>query len=218
VTWKRPGLRFLTVFTLVYMLSFLPFIIADRYRMPIIPLFLLLSACAIEWLTGAFAAARTRTATPDPAAKRGLGLALAGLAAMAVFVNGSWFPTMTPALWAADYWNAGNRFRIQNKFPEAEEQYVKAVSIDDRNHEIWNNLGEVQYYQHSDGYYNLAMCYLALKQTTPARELLQEAIRRDPENETARKELQALESGVPPAAPTAVSATQPGAATSGPGQ
>lgn len=237
VTWKRPGLRFLTVFILFYMLSFLPFIIADRYRMPIIPLFLLLSACAIEWLIGQFTVVRNQTSPLAPAAKRSLGIGLAGLAAMAVFVNGNWFPTMTPALWAADYWNAGNRFRIQNKYPEAEEQYVKAVKIDSKNHEIWNNLGEVQYYQeripeamqsfgqavrlrpeYSDGYYNLALCYLAAKQTTPARELLKEAIRRDPENEQARKELQALESGVPPAAPTAVSAARSGAPMSGPGQ
>jgi 4-amino-4-deoxy-L-arabinose transferase-like glycosyltransferase len=206
VTWNRPALRFFTVFALVYMLSFLPFMIADRYRLPVVPLLLLLGIGAVEWLAEKFALRKT-----DSSAGRSLFPALAGLAAMAIFVNGNWFATSTPKLWAMDYWGAGNRYKIQRKYAEAEAQYRRAANLDPQNHEIWNNLGESQYYQerfpeavasfenalrlrpdYSDGYYNLALCCLALHDTNRAQSLLEEALRRDPENKAARKELDTL--------------------------
>jgi tetratricopeptide (TPR) repeat protein len=205
---RQPALRFLALFALVYMASFTLFFIADRYRLPVVPILLLLAAYAVAWLVERVAALR---AAPSPAERRALLPALALLAGMAVVVNVDWYPTATPATWALDYWGAGNRLAAQKRFDEAEAQYRKALALDSRNAEIWTNLGMAQYYQGrledaaasfaasiarspGDGgaYYNLAICRLQQGRKNEARQLFARAAAVDPENQAARRELAAL--------------------------
>jgi hypothetical protein len=205
---RQPALRFLALFALVYMASFTLFFIADRYRLPVVPVLLLLSAYAVAWLVERVGAVRL---AHSPAEWRTLLPAAALLAGMAVVVNVDWYPTATPAAWALDYWGAGNRLAEQKRYDEAEAQYRRALALDSRNAEIWTNLGMAQYYQGrfedaaasfaesiargpGDGgaYYNLALCRLQQGRRGEARQLLAKAAAMDPENLAARRELAAL--------------------------
>jgi tetratricopeptide (TPR) repeat protein len=206
---RQPALRFLALFALVYMATFTLFFIADRYRLPVVPILLLLSANALAWLVETVWTLR-RT-TPAPAVRRSLLIAAVLFVAMAVVVNVNWYPTATPATWALDYWGAGNRFSSQKRYDEAEVQYRKALVLDSRNAEIWTNLGMAQYYQgrfddaatsftesitrtagNGGAYYNLALCRLQQGRKGEARQLLSKAAAVDPENQAARRELAAL--------------------------
>jgi tetratricopeptide (TPR) repeat protein len=205
LAWRsHPQTRWLIVFVLLYMASFVLFFVADRYRLPVVPLLLLFAAHALTWF-------REQHRTRD---WRRLVLAAAALAGFAIYVNVDWYRTVTPATWALDYWSAGNRYKELGRFSEAEAQFRKALALDHQNADIWMNLGGVQYYSgrltdaaqsfhqalalgpdNGSGYFNLAMCELQLGRRDIARRHLEQAVRLDPEHATARTELARLQTG-----------------------
>ncbi len=203
----RNGLRsrFLVLFVLAYVASFIPFFVADRFRLPVVPLLLLFGAHAAFWLGDHLRARNWRRATP----------ALLALAALSLFVNRDWYRTETPATWAMDHWSAGNGYQQMGRLREAEGQHRKALALDPGNAEIWTNLGVTQYYsghlleaaasfeqaislaprRSSSPYFNLAMCELQSGQRSAARRHLRQAVAVDPEHAAARTELARLEGG-----------------------
>ncbi|HEU4753303.1 MAG TPA: tetratricopeptide repeat protein [Armatimonadota bacterium] len=205
LAWRaRPESRLLSGFALLYTASFVLFFVADRFRLPVVPVLLLFAAYAVVTLAEQLRAP----------SRRGLASTLALAAVCLLAVNVEWVRTATPATYALDHWSAGNRYRQMGRFPEAEAQYRKALALDANNAEIWTNLGAAQYYsgrpeeaeasfqrsirldpQNGSGYYNLAMCELQLGRRQNGRKLLEEAVRRDPEHAGARAELVKLAQG-----------------------
>jgi tetratricopeptide (TPR) repeat protein len=206
LAWRsRPEARFLALFVLVYVASYVPFFVADRYRLPAVPPLLLFGAFACAWIGERVRTREWRRLVP----------AAAGLAALVLFVNGDWYRTETPAAWALDYWSAGNGYQQMGRLREAEALHRKALALDPRNAEIWTNLGVDQYYggrlreasasfrtsidlapRVSSAYFDLAMCELQLHRPDEARRHLQQAVRVDPEHASARAELARLEKAV----------------------
>jgi tetratricopeptide (TPR) repeat protein len=203
LAWRsRPQSRFLILFVLVYVASFVPFFVADRYRLPVVPPLLLFSAFACGWIGERLRGREWKQLAP----------AAAALAGLALFVNADWYRTETPSTWALDYGSAGNGYQEMGRLREAEAEHRKALALDPRNAEIWTNLGVDQYAagrlreaagsfrrsierapRISTAYFDLAMCELQLHQPEAARRHLELAVRVDPEHATARAELARLE-------------------------
>jgi tetratricopeptide (TPR) repeat protein len=202
MAWRvHPASRLLTLFALTYTASYVAFFVSDRYRLPVVPVLLLFSAYAIVHLRELAQQRNTRALAPW------LGL----LVVFAVFVNVPWFPTSTPATWALDYWSMGNRYQAQRRYQEAAACQVKAIALDPKNADIWNSLGEAQYYsqqftnaavsfqnaiqfapENSQGYYNLSLCAMELKRPDMARKLLEKVLSLEPEHAAARRGLAEL--------------------------
>jgi len=202
LAWRENArARFLTWFVLLYVASFVAFFVADRYRLPVVPVLLLFAGHAVTWLWD-------RARTPE---KRGVAPALAGLAALGLFVGLDWYRTVSPATLALDEWSAGNRYRQLQKFPEAEARYRKALALQADNPDIYTNLGAVQFYtnrpaeaaesfrqalrlqpENSGNWQNLATCEIALGRREDARKHLEETLRLDPNNGRAREQLKGL--------------------------
>jgi hypothetical protein len=203
LTWRSgPKVHFLTLFVFVYVASFVLFFVADRYRLPVVPLLLLFSAFTCVWIGERLRGRDWGRLVPA-------GVALVGLM---LFVNGDWYRTETPATWAMDYWSAGNGYQQTGRLAEAEAEHRKALGLDPGNEEIWTNLGVDQYQggrlldastsfrkaierapASSTAYFDLAMCEIQLHRPEEARRLLRQAVRLDPEHATARAELARLE-------------------------
>lgn len=200
----RSASRFLVLFVLVYVASFVPFFVADRYRLPVVPPLLLFGAYACAWM-GEQAQRREWKAFV---------WAGGALAALALFVNVDWYCTVTPATWALDYWSAGNGYQQMGHLREAEGEHRKALALDPSNPEIWTNLGVDQYGSGRDreasasfrraialltpsgtAYFDLALCELDLHDPDRARRHLEQAVAVDPEYSLARVKLARLEGG-----------------------
>jgi tetratricopeptide (TPR) repeat protein len=200
LAWKKGSqARSLVLFVLLYVASFVLFFVADRYRLPVVPVLLLFAAHAMLWLGERARRREARRLAP-------------ALAALTLFVNVDWYRTATPATLAQDYWCAGNALQQMGRLEEAERQHRKALALDPANAEIWTNLG-VDRYQgghlaeaaalfhratelapaSSGPYFNLAMCELQLGRPGQARRYLRQAVRIDPEHARARAELSRLE-------------------------
>ena len=196
--YRHPGARRLTVFTLVYMASFVPFFMVDRYRLPVVPLLLLLGAYAVVRISELVTVRSWRSTA----------IAFATVFLASVLVDIDCVHTETPKTWAIDYWSEGNRYVRLEKFPEAEAAYRKALILDPRNGDIWNGLGEAQYDQGRPvdaavsfatsarigpdverAKYNEAICREALGDVDEARRLLLSAVALDPSYDRARAEL-----------------------------
>lgn len=204
LAWRtHPDSRPLGALTLLYLLSFVAFIAADRYRVSLIPLLLLFAAYAVFYLFDAIHARNWKNLT----------VPLTVLAALLIFVNIEWYQTVTPADFAKDTWSAGNRYNAMGKYPEAEQEMQKALKLDPGNAEVWSGLGEAFYYQSkfeeaaaifaeaakraddpSEMLYNLALCYKEMGKTAEARAILTELVRRDPNYKAAQELLQELSS------------------------
>jgi len=193
--YRHPGARRLTVFTLVYIASFVPFFMADRYRLPVVPLLLLLGAYAVVRISE-LVTVRSWSSTA---------IAFATVFLASVLVDIDWVHTETPKTWAIDYWSEGNRYVRLEKFPEAEAAYRKALILDPRNGDIWNGLGEAQYDEGRPidaavsfatsarigpdverAQYNEAICREAVGDIDGARRLLVSAVALDPTYDRAR--------------------------------
>jgi 4-amino-4-deoxy-L-arabinose transferase-like glycosyltransferase len=80
LAWRRdPPLRMLSLWALVYLAGYLPFFVADRYRLPAVPVLILLAAHALVWLAGRLRARGRRVRQRQlvghgPAADLGAGL------------------------------------------------------------------------------------------------------------------------------------------------
>jgi len=200
-----PALRLLSLWALVYVAGYAPIIVADRYRIPAVPVLILLAAWAASWMLGRL---RSRDVRAAPA--------LALLAGAAVFVNVDWWDTAPPKTWALDYWSAGNRLARMGRYPEAEAQQRRAAEFDPTNSEVWLNLGGALYHQrkfdeaepafvrsirlapdNASGYFNLAMLRLEQGRRAESRTLLETATRVEPEYAPARRELAALGGSMP---------------------
>jgi tetratricopeptide (TPR) repeat protein len=199
---ERLHLRRIAMFILVYLAAFVPFFIADRYRLPVVPLLLLLSAYAITWM---WERVGRRNWTK-------LAAAAALLVPFALLVNVDWYRTETPAVWALDYWSAGNRCVVLARYAQAEAWFRKGLSLDPSNGDIWSGLGEALYDEGrpsvaaacfarsalagpdaSRADYNEALCAERLGDSDNARKLLTMAVRIDPTYITARRELQGMQ-------------------------
>jgi tetratricopeptide (TPR) repeat protein len=199
---QNPQGCFLAWIVLIYVASFVTFFVADRYRLPVVPLLLLFGAEALVWIGEQLRGKEWGRLAPA-------GVALAGLA---LFVNADWYRTATPATSALDYWSAGNGYQEMGRLAQAEVEHRKALALDPRNPEIWTNLGVDQYGagrvreaavsfqqalslapRNGTACYDLAMCELQLRHPQEARRLLEEAVRVEPEYTRARAELARLE-------------------------
>jgi 4-amino-4-deoxy-L-arabinose transferase-like glycosyltransferase len=205
LAWRsHPQSRWLTLFVLAYVISFVLFFVADRYRLPVVPMLLLFAAHAVHCL---------KEQIRRPVVAR-LAPAVTALIALTLFVNVEWYRTETRATWALDHWSAGNRFREMGRLADAERQYRKALSLDGENAEFWTNLGAIQYYSgrlgdaagsfqrslelqpsSGSGHYNLAMCELQMGRKESARQHFELAVRLEPEHLKAREELSRLVKG-----------------------
>ena len=182
----------LVAFSALYLLSFVVFFAADRYRLPLVPILLLFAAHALVSLA-------ERPKQP---------LALSGLLAIAVLCNVEWVKTNTPQTWAQDEWSAGNRLLARGRAEEAEARTLKALALDKSSPEIWSGLGTALFAQSRPGdavkafamaarlapenpadCYNAALCLKELGRTEEAKALLAEALRRDPAYARARAAL-----------------------------
>jgi tetratricopeptide (TPR) repeat protein len=202
LAWRdQPRARLLALFIMLYVASFVLFFVADRYRLPVVPLLLLFSAFAVGWGIEHLCRREWRTLVP----------AAAALALLALFVCVDWYRTATPATWALDHWSTGNRYRELGRLPQAESHYRRALALDPNNVDIWTNLGGVQYStgrladaihsfkqairlvpENGSSHYNLAMCELQLGRPESARRCLEAAVRLEPEHAAARRELASL--------------------------
>ncbi|GAB4453414.1 MAG: hypothetical protein OHK0029_06190 [Armatimonadaceae bacterium] len=204
LAWRLvPMSRAFSVMALVYFASFIPFFVADRFRLPIIPYLLLFAAFAVwqmvQWAT-------MRKVRP--------------VLASAVLVGGfgvlswvEWVPTMTRSVWAQDIWSAGNRWNALGKYDKGEAQMRRALALDPQNYEIWSGLGEALFYRKryddaivafregirlSPTYpvgmvFNLALCYKGKGDYATTRKLLREVLDHSPDHFWAQKQWEALD-------------------------
>lgn len=177
----------LVAFSALYLLSFVVFFAADRYRLPLVPILLLFGAHGVVSLS-------ERAKQPKVLAP-----ALAGLTALGVLCNVEWVKTSTAKNWAQDEWSAGNRLLARGRAEESEARTRKALALDRDSPEIWSGLGTVLFAQSKPGdavkafamaarlapenpadCYNAALCLKELGRRDEAKALLTEALRRDP--------------------------------------
>lgn len=205
LAWRENrNSRFLTLFVLLYVCSFVLFFVADRFRLPVVPVLLVFAGHSVLWLAERVRERRWRTLT----------VAGPALAALVLFVGADWFRTTRPEDRPRDFWSAGNRYRELRELPEAEAQYRKALALDRADPEIWMNLGTVQYGTgqfapaaesfrqalalspgNASLHYNLGMCLLELKDIPTARAAFEHALQLDPNHRGAREQLGRL--GIP---------------------
>ena len=189
----------LIAFSGLYVLSFVVFFAADRYRLPLIPILLLFGAHALVTIG-------ERAKQP-----RALAPVLAGLAALGVLCNVEWVKTSTAKTWAQDEWSAGNRLLARGRAEESEARTRKALALDKENPEVWSGLGTVLFAQsklddavkafaqaaklapeNPADCYNVALCLKELGRRDEAKDLLTEALRRDPTYDRAQLALAKL--------------------------
>ena len=190
--------RRLTAFVLVYLAGVVPFFMADRYRLPVVPALLLLAAYGGARLVELWRSRSTKA----------LVVAMASLAAGIVLVDVDWVRTSTPKTWAIDYWSEGNRYVRMGRLDQAEAAFGKALKLDPGNGDIWNGMGEALYDEGklvdaavcfrrsalcgpdvSRADYNEAVCLEQLGNVDGARSLLTDAVEIDPSYTLARREL-----------------------------
>jgi len=121
----------LLALSLVYILSTLPFIVVDRYRLPILASFL------------PFAAHGLMTLAQDAMARDLKHLRGHGLIILAVAIL-SWAPLVEANIGMdANYTNLGSTYLEQNNLPKAREYFEKAVAEAPDNAATLNNFGGV---------------------------------------------------------------------------
>jgi 4-amino-4-deoxy-L-arabinose transferase-like glycosyltransferase/Flp pilus assembly protein TadD len=126
---RKPGLKFLAGFTVIYFASLLPFFITSRFRIPAVPALIVLAVAGLialgttlrrrQW--GSFA------------------LLLAVVIAVGVYTRRSpgWIPV------AEIHFNFGTELQAKGHLKDAEEQFREALKIDPGFAEAYNNLGAV---------------------------------------------------------------------------
>jgi tetratricopeptide (TPR) repeat protein len=129
--------RLLYAYVLVTMTSFILFFAAERFRLPVVPVLLLLTG----WAITEFADFARRGHRPEAWA------IIAALVAGCLLVNVDWYKTDSNSIQALDYWSCGNRYVALKHFDDAEKQYLIAAKLDPLNADIRLNLGTAYYYQ-----------------------------------------------------------------------
>ena len=124
--------KLLLGFALVYALSVIAFFITARYRLPLIPILLLMAgfgwACWKEWWH-------------SPKLRYGL---LAGMAVL--FALSNWNPGTMPKTMNRDaYYSLADTHRKQGNIQKAEKYYKKVIALDPNYAEAWLNLGRDVY-------------------------------------------------------------------------
>ena len=193
-----PKSRPLALFALFYLLSFVPFFAADRFRIPVVPILLLFAAHGIFRLTD-FVQRKQGKA---------IALSMALLLPLGLLIGIEWFPSQTPVSGSLDIWSAGNRLNALGRNAEAETQMRRALVLDPANPEIWSGLGESLYYQkrfdeaiasfkegmarrpnEPDMPFNIALCLKEQGKNAEAHTLLLEIAARFPEYRPAQEML-----------------------------
>jgi len=208
VCWRRdPRWRWLALAALLYLASFVPFFVADRYRLPAVPLLLLFAAMALRWLVDAIRTLPASRWLPRVGA----------LAALAIFVLVDWYPTESRATRALDHWSAGNAALELGRPAEARTRYRRALALDPNNAEIWTNYGAACYAMGDltaaaaafraaiardrrsvRDHANLAICLRELGRAQEARAALEIALRLQPDHTLARNALREIVGGSAP--------------------
>jgi tetratricopeptide (TPR) repeat protein len=193
----------LSAAALAYTFSYVAFFDADRFRLPVVPFLLILSAFALRRICKAVAGRDWRQ----------MRTVLACLVIFGPFVNANWYTVVTPKTWSLDYWSAGNRMTSLGRYDEAAKQYEKALTMDRTNPEIWLNLGYALYNQgqfadavpcfvqtiemdsrYASAYYDLGITEEQLKNFPQAKLALQAVLKIDPTRLDAQSELAKIDS------------------------
>ena len=127
---RREGLSLPVLFVVAYGLGVILFFVTSRYRMPVVPLLLLLAAYGAHYLYSNFKEGESRNAW-------------LGIAACAVFA--------LPANWRlgdmdmggspAIHYNLGNAYAREGQKDKAMEAFERAVELDPEYWQAWFNLG-----------------------------------------------------------------------------
>lgn len=127
-TRARGGSSLLALFTAAPMLSVLPFFVADRYRIAVVPALVAASGPAVVRLAGLLASRATRPG----------GVLRSGLVAAAAAVS---LAPMGETDRSRDYWLMAQALKKQGRLEEAISWYSKASAASPRDSALRNNLG-----------------------------------------------------------------------------
>jgi tetratricopeptide (TPR) repeat protein len=202
-THRMPGFALSALLLLVvavYFASHLPFFVAGRYRVPLVPILMLFAAFGIERLVADLRTRRWRSASPWA-----LGLLAALVLAHVPLV--SYSPDV-----GQYHFQRGDAYRMQGDRASAEREYRLAITRDPEPGPVpHNNLGALLTQQgrlrealeqlqvavrlaprYLSAQVNLSVAWLRAQQPARAIEALQAAVRIDPEQAELRERLGAL--------------------------
>ncbi len=126
----RPALVLLALLILVPMVTLLPFFIADRYRAPVMPPLILLSACGLFDLGRRLRDGQRRW-------RAAAALASVLLLGLVVHHRLAQFDT------SRDFWLLAQAYKKQGNLPKAARSYERALEVAPENAVLHNNLGVV---------------------------------------------------------------------------
>lgn len=192
--WRSVENLWLGLGIAAHMVSVVLFFVCDRYRLPATPLLIVFAAGVLTMLWRWAREHEFRLAVP----------AAFGLACLAFLTNFAWF-NMSPAVAHKDVWNVANCYKEKGRMDEALQWYERFVQLNPEFADGWNNLGEVYVHKNrieealecfdlaanldwrvSIPWNNVGFCRLKLGDPEGALAAYEVAIKRAPDNRTAR--------------------------------
>lgn len=129
LAWRRGQPQLPLLYVAAHLAVVVAFFVADRYRLPLVPVLLLFAAEGAWWLW------QSRRL---PQGRWGL----AGVALLLGWCNWG-LPPMQMAGDAAIHYNLGKAYAEERRVPEAVEAYTRAVRLDSTYWQAWVNLGSM---------------------------------------------------------------------------
>ena len=130
LTLRRREAMLPLLFVAAHFAVVIAFFVADRYRLPAVPVLLLFAAQGAWWLWG-------------NRRRRQGGLVLAGVTLLFLLCNWG-LPPMQMGGDAAIHYNLGKAYAQEQRAPEARAEYAEAVRLDSTYWQAWLNLGSME--------------------------------------------------------------------------